>query len=218
MLSDERKSALFARLAEVTAERNRHREDMHLLDEEQDAIAREYILNHTLHSTSWKVADGNKLVATEPIGRELIKLFAYSYAHSHDSISFDLTGTPAPKSEDVALDVLRWLQGEKLLRGEDPDVEALHRAYQENLETLECRFVSPYLDEGYTVHAHVYERTLTLSCDDTDTLIAFVEEHKLDVRWDDAEKAILEAEAAAERARQHAESVRFRLSRFLAKR
>jgi hypothetical protein len=207
MLTEDRQAEIKSLLAvNAEARRNLSREDARL-DEERDALAREYVVEHLLGTTTWSVgSDGETLVADQGLGVEVLQMFGSGWYHA----SFDLTAPRRDRYAYVADDVLSWLHDEKRLLGDVP-VEKLLEEFMLARDT----YSDVPLDEHYTVVARVDDSRLALQCADTDTLLAFVEKHNLTVRWDDAAKAVEEAEASVVAARERADRIRERMSRFL---
>lgn len=203
-MTPERQAEIKTHIANIAKTRQVFASADSKLEQERELLAREYVIGHLLGTTEWSVED-DSLVAHQSLGIEVLKLFGAQFYHE----SFPLTGPLHDARTIGASDMLSWLQDEGHLCIEN--LPGLLDAFR--LSTDYPRSVS--LDDHYTVVARVDDSTLRLQCANTETLLAFVEEHKLVVRWDYAEKAIQEADAAVVEATARAARIRTRMSRFL---
>lgn len=209
MLTPERKAELVAELESVNAALDQNYADENALKERKNALAKEILLSSILPSLHWSVRpDGETIVADEPVGIEVLILFGAQFHHER----FNLTGCAPTHPDRVAHDLLAWLREKNLLAFAAADDPAMFGLFQESQSWFTDEVV---VDEKSYVWANVDDTRLTISCLDTERLLAFVEEHHLDVQWDDAAEIIAAAQKKAADAAASALDVQVRLGRFL---
>lgn len=209
-MSPERRAELDAELDRLNEALTASEVEEQKLRDRKQEVAREILVGSILPPLHWAVQeDGTTLVADERVGIDVLVLFGARFHHE----SFQLTGFGEKHPDRVAHELLAWLREKKLLAfdaGDDPSLFALFQA-----ETQRAFPEELFVDEKNLVWAQVDDTRLTVYCLDTDRLLAFVEEHGLDVRWDGAAEVIAAAKERAAKEAARALEVQTRLARFL---
>ena len=203
MLSDER-VALEAQLEATNAEM---RDATRALDKATDrkrALARRYVMEVLIPATPWEIAEnGESLRAMDgTLARKIAPLFNERFAHFGVSLQ--------AASDDLALSGIaayaRWASER---------AEVVRELHQEYLLD-ELRFTPDVpLDDDYRTMLSVDDGDVILRCGTVEALLALIETHGLNLRWEGARERVEAAERSAEAARTRADALRAKLAPFL---